>query len=71
MRYRIREPFVAVRPSDGNGFQFLTLHPGDLIVIRGSVQESGLVDVVYDGVVIAAFMRDIEARAELEAPPVK
>jgi len=31
----------------------------------GEVQQSGLVDVFFDGQIVAAFMRDIKARAEL------
>jgi uncharacterized protein YraI len=35
-----------------------------IITIRGCVQQSGLVDVLYEGQSMAAFMRDIQARAE-------
>lgn len=65
MTYRVREPFLAVRDEPPKRFGFVTLSPGAIITIKGEVQQSGLVDVLHDGEVVAAFMRDIQTRAEL------
>jgi hypothetical protein len=61
MTYHVEEPFLAVRGEQS----FVTITEGSIISVAGEVQQSGLVDVLYDDHVVAAFMRDIEARAEL------
>jgi hypothetical protein len=64
MTYYVREPFIAVRDEPPAPFAFTTITPGSTIKVLGEVQPSGLVDVLHDGKIVAAFMRDIEARAE-------
>jgi hypothetical protein len=69
MTYRAREAFMAVRDDPQGPFTFVTITPGSIITVKGDdVQQSGLVDVLYDGQIVAAFMRDIEARAEMVEP---
>jgi len=63
MTYEVQEPFLAVRDEPTRPFVFVTLTEGSIVIIAGEVQQSGLVDVRYDGQIVAAFMRDIEARA--------
>ena len=64
MTYHVREPFIAVRDEPPAPFAFTTLTPGSTIKVLGAVQQSGLVDVLYNDQIVAVFMRDIEARAE-------
>jgi len=59
-RKRSGTSFITV----GGTFSFINVSAGSTLVIHGSVQESGLVDILVDGVVAAAFMQDIEQRAE-------
>jgi len=59
---------MAVRDDPQGPFTFVTITPGSIITVKGDVQQSGLVDVLYDGQIVAAFIRDIEARAEIVEP---
>ena len=63
MTYRVQEPFLAVRNERTRPCVFVTIMEGSIITVIGEVQQSGLVDVRYDGEIVAAFMRDIETRA--------
>jgi Asp/Glu/hydantoin racemase len=72
VRYLVKKPFVAVCRrtkaafiSIGDSFSFVTVDARSTIVIHGLVQRSGLVDIVVDGVVVTAFMDDIEKHTEL------
>ena len=56
---------MAVRDDPPRPFTFVTITPGSIITVKGEVLQSGLVDVLYDGRIVAAFMRDIESRAEM------
>jgi hypothetical protein len=63
--HRVNSAFPAVSNAD-NAFLSVTLEPGDTIVVhsgRTSVR-SGLVEVLYDGIVLSAYLRDIEDRTE-------
>jgi len=64
MTYQVQEPFLAVRDGQARP-AFATITEGSIITVTGEVQHSGLVDVLYDGEIVAAFMRDIEARADV------
>ena len=64
MRYAVRESFLAVRDDPPRQFTFLAIPTGSAITVKGSPQQSGLVDIEYDGIIAAAFMRDILARCE-------
>jgi hypothetical protein len=63
--HRVNTPFVGVSGADGN-FRAVTLEPGANISVRlgNTVLRSGLVEVVYEGMVLSAFLRDIEDRTE-------
>ncbi len=61
MTYRLRESFLAVRDDPPKAFDFVTLPPASIIEIAGEVQQSGLVVVLYNGQILAVFMRDIES----------
>jgi hypothetical protein len=63
--YRAKEAFIAIRDNPPGPFTFVAIHPGSIITVKGEVLQSGLVDVWYDGQIVAAFMRDIEARADM------
>ena len=65
MIYHVHEPFFGVRDEQPAPFAFVTITTGSTIKIIGDVQQSGLVDVLYDGQIVAAFIRNILARAEL------
>jgi hypothetical protein len=64
VRYRVREPLLAVRKEPGKKKAFITIEPGSLIITRGKVHPSGFVDVSYGGQVLEVFMRDIEKHAD-------
>ena len=68
MKYRITRGFLAIDGSRRQGrFQIGTLTTGSVIEVIGSVQRSGLVDVIYYGdraILLAVFMSEIEERAE-------
>jgi|HubBroStandDraft_3_1064219.scaffolds.fasta_scaffold581641_1 hypothetical protein len=63
MTYHVEEPFLAVRDEPARPFVFVTIAEDSIITIIWEVQQSGLVDVRYDGEMVTAFMRDVEARA--------
>jgi hypothetical protein len=65
MTYEVCGSFLGVRDEPPKPFAFITITPGSVIEVIGEVQQSGLVDVLYDGQIVAAFMRDIQARAEM------
>jgi hypothetical protein len=56
---------MAVRDDPQGPFTFVTITPGSIITVKGEVLQSGLVDVLHNGQIVAAFMRDIDARAEM------
>jgi len=49
--------------SDGR-MHFVTIPTGALVQHVGEPQQSGLVDVLFEGRVVAMFVRDIEDRGE-------
>jgi len=67
--HRVNSAFVVVSRSD-NAFRAVTLEPGDTIGVHSerTTVRSGLVEVVYDGMVMAAYLRDIEDRTESIEP---
>jgi hypothetical protein len=65
MTYCVQEPFLAIRNEQSRPFVFVTITEGSIIRVKGEVLQSGLVDVLYEGQIVAAFMRDIEARGLL------
>ena len=46
-------------------FSFVETGPGSIITVKSSGVESWRVDVLYDGRIFGAIMRDIEERAEM------
>lgn len=64
MRYRVREPLLAVRNEPGVKTVFMTIEPGSLITVKGTEQQSGFVEVSYSDEIVVVFMRDIEKRAD-------
>src|SRR5437763_1747903 len=64
-QYQMNSPTMAVESGGSNGrMQLVTVHKGALIEVAGEPQASGLVDVIYDGRVVAMFEQDIEDRGE-------
>jgi hypothetical protein len=64
MTYRVRKALQVIRDEPPKPFSFVEIMSGSIIRVNGEVQKSGLVDVLYDGQIFGAFMRDIETRAE-------
>jgi hypothetical protein len=64
--YRVKTPFVLVRPTGSGAFESVSLAPGALISVRmdRTILRSGLVDVLFDGKILAAHLRDVVDRAE-------
>ena len=42
----------------------ITIGPGSVITVRGEVEETGFVDVFYEGQIVKVYMRDIEKSAD-------
>jgi hypothetical protein len=63
MTYRAIEPFIALVYNQPR--QFLTINPGSLITIKGEMHRSGLVSVLHEGQIVAAFRKDLETKAEV------
>jgi hypothetical protein len=64
MKYRVLKPLLAIRHEPGVAAVVVTIPSGSLITLRDEVEETGFVDVFYDGQVVKVFMRDIEEKAE-------
>jgi hypothetical protein len=62
--YRVRESLLAIRIEPDVPNVFFTIDPGSLITVKGEVQASGFVDVLYEGKIAKVFMRDITLRAD-------
>ena len=64
-RYQLREAIVAVsRQADGN-MRIFKLAAGSVVALSDSTGEAGLVDAVCGDHVIAVFVEDLKARADL------
>ena len=65
MQYQLQSPTMAVERGGSNGrMQFVTVPAGAILELVGELQQSGLIDVHFEGRVVAMFLRDIEERAE-------
>jgi hypothetical protein len=64
MRFRVREPLLAVQNESGVSPRFMTIEPGSVITIKGKEEQSGFVDVSYRGQIVQVYMRDLEKRAD-------
>ena len=64
MTYRAREPFLAFRYDPSVPRRFMTITAESVFTLQSEVHPSGLVSVLYNGQIVAVFMKDIEMRAE-------
>ena len=66
-KYRVKLPIAAVRLSSAGMYESVALEPGAIISakVERTVLRSGLVNVLYQGKELSAYLRDIEDRAEL------
>jgi hypothetical protein len=64
VRYRVREPLLAVCNQPGMPSAFTTIERGAVIMVKGEVEKSGFVDVSYHGQIVKVFMRDIDNNAD-------
>ena len=55
---------MAIRDQPPGQFSFVTLACGEMIVVKSDPQRSGLVDIEYEGGIVAAFIRDVLAHCE-------
>jgi len=64
--YQVKIPFVGVHPDADHAFEVVTLQRGDIITVetQHTSLRSGLVEVLFGGTVLAAYLRDIEDRTE-------
>ena len=65
MTYRAKEPLLGVHDHSPTEYGFVTIPTGAMLATAGEVQRSGFVNVLYEGGVVAVFLRDLETRAEL------
>ena len=61
--YRVLKPLLAIRHEPGVATVLLTIAPGALFTLKGEVEATGFVDVLYEGQVVKVYMRDIEESA--------
>ena len=62
-KYRLKSPTMAVERGGTDGrMQLATVPAGALLTIVGEAQQSGLIDVLFEGRIVAMFLRDIEDR---------
>ena len=61
-QYRVVSSFIAIKPGDDETCNIITIPSGSTIEIQGLGLQSGLVDILVNGQVVAAFMRDIQDR---------
>lgn len=64
MRYRVLKPLLAIRHQPGVATVILTIAPGSLVTLKGEVEDTGFVDVLYEGQIVKVYMRDIEKSAD-------
>jgi hypothetical protein len=64
--YQVTVPFVGVHPDAAHAFEVVTIERGAIITVdtEHTSLRSGLVEVRFQGTVLAAYLRDIEDRAE-------
>ena len=64
--HQVKSAFVGVHPNHDGTLASVTLEPGAIIAVdtARTVLRSGLVEVLFEGTVLTAFMRDIEDRTE-------
>jgi hypothetical protein len=62
--FRLREAIVAIPLSSEQGLTIFTVPTGAILELTGELQKSGLVEVLWDGMHIEVFMRDIESRGD-------
>lgn len=61
--YRLNSPTMAVQAGGTNGrMSIFTVPTGAVIEVLGAIQQSGLVDVRFQGRVVAMFLQDIQTR---------
>ena len=60
--FRLKSALVAVDPEPG--LRIVNVDAGRIVKVAGSVQRSGLVEVLVDGKILSVFMRDLVERAE-------
>ena len=65
MTYWVRKPLQLIREEPPGPLSFVEIAPGSIITVKSRGVESGRVDVLYDGQIFGAIMRDIEKRAEM------
>lgn len=64
MKYRFREPLLAILKGPVSSLAFLTIARGSVVTVKGDEQAHGFVEVDYDGQIVLANMRAIQLRAD-------
>jgi hypothetical protein len=64
MRFRVLKPLLAIRHEPGVAAVLITIGPGSVITVRDEVEETGFVDVFYEGQIVKVFMLDIEKKTD-------
>ena len=64
MTYRVLKPLLAIRHEPGVATVIVTIASGSLITLKGEVEDTGFVDVLYEGQIVKVYMSDIEKSAD-------
>ncbi len=65
--YRLKRAISAVARDDNHRMKIVTLYAGAVVKTREdgpTLQDSGLIDVVFEGESLSAFRQDLEERGE-------
>jgi hypothetical protein len=63
--FRLREAIAALRPTSEESLTIFTVPRDVVLQVIGEPETSGLVELLWEGRRIKAFMQDIESRGEL------
>jgi hypothetical protein len=64
LKYRVREPLLAILRKPGMAAAIMTIEPGSVITVKGDVNLFGFVDVCCEDHTVKVFMLDIEQKAD-------
>ena len=62
--FRLRDPVIAICPLSEDRGTLVKVPPDAVIEVVGEPENSGLVDVLWDGRPIQVFMQDIKAHGD-------
>jgi hypothetical protein len=62
-RYRLRSPIIGVQRSS-SGMRLIEIGAGEILIVPGTDQTGGLVEIVHRGKNVSVFIQDVADRGE-------